>query len=58
MKKIEEHFNFDQEYPNATVLIKLLYLIYTVAHYCACGFILVGRFERENENNWLLGQDI
>ena len=42
MKKLEEHFNIDQKYPNMTILLKLLYLIFTVAHYCANGFIFIG----------------
>ena len=35
---IEANFNLQEKYPAAATLVKLLFLIFTMAHFCCCGF--------------------
>ena len=39
---IEEHFHLPEKYPSITTLTKLLFLIFTMAHFCSCGFQYAG----------------
>ena len=48
---IEEHFHFVEKFPSITTLVKLLFLIFTMAHYCCCGFYFVGDYISNNDYN-------
>ena len=39
---IEEYFHLVEKFPSISTLVKLLFLIFSMAHYCCCGFHFVG----------------
>lgn len=52
------NFKFSVKFSVMTKLITLLCLILTVAHYCACGFLLIVRIEGEDVDTWVTSAEI
>lgn len=42
-----------EKYTTITRLLKLLFIIISVAHYTACGFLYIGKLEKVDEFNWI-----
>ena len=48
---IEEYFHLVEKFPSISTLVKLLFLIFSMAHYCCCGFQFVGNLTNYNNNS-------
>ena len=52
-KMIEEKFHLMEKFPAVTTLTKLLFLIFTLAHYCCCGFYYMANSQPQGVRTWL-----
>jgi hypothetical protein len=54
VKNLEEVLNLREKYAALVDLLKLVYLMLLVSHYCACTFFYIGVLqERSGDSSWL-----
>ncbi|EAR86890.2 cation channel family protein (macronuclear) [Tetrahymena thermophila SB210] len=59
INSIDDHFQLEHRFPSSFELLKLLFLIVTIGHYCCCGFIYLGQYEVDNNRySWLIMRKI